>query len=159
MFRVLGAREPEAFTIQSPMSFHQIWNRFTRLVRSQRISESHHSRDDLRRAEVLIREANERDRAEELKKFGSTEPPNGTKPEAGKPVRHPSSYEAACRTLGVAPDASLESIVRAYRAGIALHHPDRVPSGDPDAVHAATGRTQQLNAAFAVVRRFRTGRI
>ena len=53
--------------------------------------------------------------------------------------------EAACRTLGVRPDASMKEIRTAYRNLVKKHHPDRAP---PRRRAEATRRTAEINAAY-----------
>jgi DnaJ-class molecular chaperone len=56
--------------------------------------------------------------------------------------------ELSYRILGVAPSASWDEIVKAYRRKAKVHHPDR--GGDEDAMRA-------LNEAFSLLKRARGG--
>lgn len=51
--------------------------------------------------------------------------------------------------LGVAPDATHEQIVAAYRQQISQYHPDKVASLGDDLRTFAEARTKAINAAYA----------
>lgn len=50
--------------------------------------------------------------------------------------------------LGVAPDASREDIVRAYKQGISEYHPDKVAHMGEEIRAVAARRAQEINAAY-----------
>jgi hypothetical protein len=52
----------------------------------------------------------------------------------------------------VAPDAGHDELRRAYVERALHHHPDRVPTGDPEAAATADYRMRELNAAWEVLR-------
>jgi len=51
--------------------------------------------------------------------------------------------------LGVAPDATHEQIVTAYRARMSEYHPDKVASLGPDIRALAEQKAKEINAAYA----------
>lgn len=112
--------------------------------------------DALLRAEELIREANERDRRQQMKKFAPSARTSGggeERRERPERLKETEAYRAACRALGVAPDASFLEITAAYRAAMARHHPDRNGMNGEGELRRATGRAQELNEAYGVARR------
>lgn len=140
------------------MSMQQILDRLGRIFKAQigQRGERKSSRNDLRRAEDLIREANERDRQNDARPFQAFEKePKGVPRNKEVISAEQRAYRDACDSLGVAYDATYETVVRVYRIGIAKHHPDRVNPTDAASVRAATQRTQQLVEAFGIVREYR----
>lgn len=71
-------------------------------------------------------------------------------------VREPDLNDA-CRTLGVEPQASDSEIKTAYRRLMNQHHPDKLVSkGLPESmISVAEGRTQQIRAAYDLIKRER----
>lgn len=113
--------------------------------------------DALLHAEELIREANERDRRREMKKFDPVAQPSGKgeeRREGPERLKETEAYRAACGALGVAPDASFTEITAAYRAAMARHHPDRNSMNGEGELRRATGRAQELNRAYHIARRY-----
>lgn len=140
------------------MSMGQIFDRLGRLFKAElgQRGRRESTRDDLRRAEDLIREANERDRRDAAQPFHAVDKElKGASRgrEEISPEQH--AYRAACDRLGVAYDASFETVVRVYRIGIAQHHPDRINPADAASVQIATQRTRELIEAFGIVREYR----
>ena len=140
------------------MSMQQIFDRLGRIFKAEigQRGRGKSTRDDLRRAEDLIREANERDRRDDVRPFQAFD----TEPKDAPRIKEVISaeqraYRDACDSLGIAYDASYETVVRVYRGKIAQHHPDRVNPADAASVHAATQRTQELIEAFGIVREYR----
>lgn len=106
----------------------------------------------------MIREANEWDREEELKRFDALlSEAQGTLGGEAKGMKRGIAddiYAAACRLLGVAPDAPYAQIAGAYRVAMARHHPDRNGADGEAALRGATDRAQELNRAFGIVRQY-----
>ena len=65
-----------------------------------------------------------------------------------RPPATTADLELSYRILGVAPSASWDEIVKAYRRKAKVHHPDR--GGDEDAMRA-------LNEAFSLLKRTHGG--
>lgn len=144
----------------SSMSFPQIFRRLSRILQANRnhAAQRRAESDELRLAEELIREANERDMQEQMRSFqglqgsAATAPRNSVKPERTEEEQR--AYVAACQQIGVSHMAPLEVIVRAFRREIALSHPDKVHLQDKASTNDSTGRTRELIEAFTVVRQY-----
>lgn len=63
--------------------------------------------------------------------------------------------DEAYATLGVAPDASEDSIDKAYRKLMAKYHPDRVAGAADEIRELAEERARAINAAYDRIRRLR----
>lgn len=81
----------------------------------------------------------------------------GTAPKRRRPKPKPSaprpSEPPPHEVLGVAADASPETIRRAYQDKIRQYHPDRVAGAAPELQRLAEQRTKELNRAFAALTR------
>jgi hypothetical protein len=62
---------------------------------------------------------------------------------------------AACRTLGVADDASMSKIAAAYRKLAQTYHPDKVTNFAPEVREYADHKMKEINAAYAQLKRQR----
>lgn len=65
----------------------------------------------------------------------------------------PPEVVQAYAELGLQAGSSLTEVLKAYRASILKHHPDR-HAQDPSAFHQATEKTRRLNAALATLKRY-----
>ncbi len=65
-----------------------------------------------------------------------------------------SAYEAACKRLGVSPQADLKEIEKAYKKEMRQFHPDRF-AGDASRVAHATKVTQMLTEAWQTIKSVR----
>lgn len=129
------------------MSFRQIFDRIARLARAEiGASRASDYERELRRAEELIEESRgaRRTTVEE-------EAPS----EASAGERE--AYLVACRTIGVAPGATREQIVAAYRERARSFHPDRVSHRSESEQRDALRRMQELNLAYEFLVRRSTG--
>jgi DnaJ like chaperone protein len=70
-------------------------------------------------------------------------------------ARYLGTADAQYAQLGLSPDASDAEVKRAYRQLAAAHHPDRVSHLGPGAVKQATRRFQEIQDAYADIRRLR----
>jgi len=81
-----------------------------------------------------------------------TQPPPRPRAPKGRPGRAapaPHSARTGPRAdLGVADDATLADVRRAWRAAVKRWHPDRIPTGDPVVVGEAMRRFQEMRAAY-----------
>ncbi|MBN1208138.1 MAG: TerB family tellurite resistance protein [Myxococcaceae bacterium] len=69
--------------------------------------------------------------------------------------RHLGTGDAHYTRLGLGPEASDAEVKRAYRQLAAAHHPDRVSHLGRGAVEQATRRFQEIQDAYAEIRRLR----
>ncbi|MNO83798.1 DnaJ-like protein DjlA [compost metagenome] len=65
------------------------------------------------------------------------------------------SYPQALRVLGVTAASEPAEIKRAYRRLLSQHHPDKLVGASASRIAAATERTREIQAAYALVRRRR----
>ncbi|HEX8704875.1 MAG TPA: TerB family tellurite resistance protein [Myxococcaceae bacterium] len=70
-------------------------------------------------------------------------------------ARYLGTADAQYAQLGLTPEASDAEVKRAYRQLAAAHHPDRVSHLGPGAVKQATRRFQEIQDAYADIRRLR----
>lgn len=76
----------------------------------------------------------------------SDEPATGSRPEPPNLFqRHPPWHDV----LGVAPDATHDQIVSAYRARMSEYHPDKVANLGADIRALAEQKAKEINAAYA----------
>jgi hypothetical protein len=75
--------------------------------------------------------------------------PRAAKNRAGRPTPPPRPARTGPRAdLGVADDATLADVRRAWRAAVKRWHPDRIPSTDPVVLGEALRRFQEMRAAY-----------
>lgn len=74
----------------------------------------------------------------------------------GRTSQKKSAYHAACKRLGVSPEADLKDIEKAYKKEMRQFHPDRF-AGDPSRVEHATKVTQMLTEAWQTIKSARKG--
>lgn len=67
----------------------------------------------------------------------------------------PADVMKACAILGIAHDDSVDAVKKAYRAAIYKVHPDRVATGTAAEQQTAARKTQELNAAYQVMKIYR----
>jgi DnaJ-domain-containing protein 1 len=77
--------------------------------------------------------------------------PRGCQPETGNMPCDAKNFFYPHGVLGVAVDASQESIKAAYLELIKRNHPDKVASLDPAILELATERTKQIRRAFEMI--------
>lgn len=127
----------------------QIWDRISRIARatfnessaigaSERIIRS--DDDELRR--IIEDLSSQKTGRQDEKQLPSTEYSDRNDEMLGK----------AAKILGVAIDASPESITTAYRRKILQVHPDRVTMQNKEAQEAARQKTIELNDAYKLFR-------
>jgi len=88
---------------------------------------------------------------------GHAGPESTTGREQGEKRHGPLTYEAACRVLGVSPDASLKEISSAYREKMSKSHPDKVSHLSVELQARAKELTLQINEAYNLIRQHRGG--
>ncbi len=134
------------------MSFWQIFDRISRLARANSFDGFGSHDDELRRAQELIDEENRRDR---MKRSGE----NGEPERADDPAEERTgdetgmTVERACLILSVPTNATEREITLAYRKKIFEFHPDRHMNKSPGDEAEAKARTQELNLAYALLKR------
>ena len=95
----------------------------------------------------------EREKPAEARRESSV-PPNRSRAKAGakagrKPAQvTPPAPSSPRAVLGVAADATLRDVQRAWRAAVKRWHPDRIPTTDPVVLAEAHRRFSELHAAY-----------
>jgi hypothetical protein len=75
--------------------------------------------------------------------------PRAATSRAGRPTPAPRPARTGPRAdLGVADDATLADVRRAWRAAVKRWHPDRIPTRDPVVLGEAVRRFQEMRAAY-----------
>ena len=77
-------------------------------------------------------------------------PPRGSSAKAGPKTAPPMAPAPSTprAVLGVAADATLRDVQRAWRAAVKRWHPDRIPTTDPVVLEEAHRRFSELHAAY-----------
>jgi DnaJ-domain-containing protein 1 len=75
-------------------------------------------------------------------------PPRVNAKASAAPAARPAPPSGPRAVLGVAPDASLGDVRRAWRSAVKRWHPDRIPTADPVVLAEAHLRFQEIRAAY-----------
>ncbi len=74
-------------------------------------------------------------------------------PKRSQVVSQTSAYQQALRLLGVSASSDPAQIKYAYRRLVSRYHPDRLQGASAAQLKAATDKTSELHAAYALIRR------